>query len=70
MTGCTPSLTLMSPNSQLVRFDCPEIGKGNKKLIREYQQLIGALLYLAAWTRPNIAFVVNQAAKCMSNPGP
>ena len=60
----------MSPNSRLVLFDCPEIGKGDKKLIREYQQLIGALLYLAAWTRPNKAFVVNQAAKFMSNPGP
>ena len=40
------------------------------KLIREYQQLIGALLYLAAWTRPDITFVVNQAAKFMSNLGP
>ena len=31
---------------------------------------MGALLYLTAWTQPEIVFVVNQCAKFMSNPGP
>ena len=70
MEGCNPVSTLMSPNSRLVRADSPLEGQSDKKLVREYQQLVGALLYLSAWTRPEISFVVNQCAKFMSNPGP
>ena len=70
MTECTPAATAMSPNSRMLHADCPKLGAGDKKLTREYQQLVGALLYLSVWTRPDIAFTVNQAAKFMSNPGP
>ena len=70
MEQCTPKSTPMAPGSRLVRADCPEKGKEDKKIIKEYQQLVGALLYLSAWTLPEIAFVVNQYAKFMSNPGP
>ena len=38
------------------------------KEIKEFQQQIGALLYLALKTRPDIAFAVNQCSKFMSNP--
>ena len=70
MTECNPKTTPMSPNSRLLKSDCPAPGTGDKKLIRKYQQLVGAFLYLSSWTRPDIAFVVNQCAKFMSNPGP
>jgi len=69
MSECTSATTAMSPNTRMLHADCPAVGKGDKKLTREYQQLVGALLYLSAWTRPDIAFAVNQAAKFMSNPG-
>ena len=58
--------TLSTP----VKADCPAKGKEDKKIIKEYQQLVGALLYVSAWTRPEITFVINQCAKFMSNPGP
>ncbi len=40
----------------------------NSKEINDFQQQIGALLYLALKTRPDIAFAVNQCSKFMSNP--
>ena len=70
MSECNPAPTPMMPNSRLLRADSPAKGKEEKKLIKEYQKLVGALLYLTAWTRPDCAFAVNQAAKFMSNPGP
>ena len=51
-----------------MRADSANKGKEDKKIIKEYQQLVGALLYLAAWCRPEIAVVDNQCAKFMSNP--
>ena len=69
MTECTPNSTVMAPGSRLLRADSLAKGAEDKKIIKEYQQLVRALLYLAAWTRPEIAFVVNQCAKFMSNPG-
>ena len=35
----------------------------------EYASLIALANYLACWTRPDIAFVVNKLCKFMSNPG-
>ena len=70
MTECTSATTAMSPISRMLHADCPKLGAGDKKQIREYQQLVGALLYLSAWRRPDIALAVNQATKFMSNPGP
>eukprot|EP00899_Mesostigma_viride_P011107 jgi/Mesvir1/19999/Mv25399-RA.1 len=33
-----------------------------------FQQIVGALMYAATWTRPDIAFAVNQLAQCMQAP--
>ena len=35
----------------------------------EYASLIALANYLACWTRPDIAFIVNKLCKFMSNPG-
>ena len=37
-------------------------------LIRQYQQLIGTLLYTALGTRPNIAFAVTRLSRFNSDP--
>lgn len=54
MVGCKPVNSPMDPNTKLV-FDPKSDFTGKIG----YQELIGALLYLAGATRPDIAFAVN-----------
>ena len=39
-------------------------------VVRNYQQFIGACMYLTSFTRGDYIFAVNQCARFMSNPGP
>ena len=68
MTGVNPVTTPMEPNTHLTREDCPPPDKQNKAFKREYQRIIGALMYLL-FTRPDLAHSVNQCSRFMSNPG-
>eukprot|EP00961_Rhodomonas_salina_P199591 2692058-Rhodomonas_salina.1 len=70
MTGATPISTPMEQNTHLTVADCPSDFNRNKEFVREYQRIIGALMYLANLTRPDLAHSVNQCSKFMSNPGP
>ena len=42
----------------------------DKETVKAYQQLVGALMWAATITRPDIAFGVNMCARFMANPGP
>ena len=68
MEGCKPISTPAEPHSHLLVADCPAVP--DKEAVRKYQQIVGSLMYLAVFTRPDIAYAVNQCAKFMSNPGP
>jgi len=68
LEGINPKLTPAEPNTHLLRSDQPLIP--NKDVVRQYQQMVGSLMYLACFTRPDIAYAVNQCAKFMLNPGP
>eukprot|EP00286_Rhodomonas_abbreviata_P024045 CAMPEP_0181303724 /NCGR_PEP_ID=MMETSP1101-20121128/8723_1 /TAXON_ID=46948 /ORGANISM="Rhodomonas abbreviata, Strain Caron Lab Isolate" /LENGTH=131 /DNA_ID=CAMNT_0023409341 /DNA_START=50 /DNA_END=441 /DNA_ORIENTATION=- len=68
MKGCTPLSTPAEPNSHLLKSDQPSVP--DKAAVKAYQQLVGLLMYLACFTRPDIAYAINQCAKYMSNPGP
>eukprot|EP00961_Rhodomonas_salina_P037126 499042-Rhodomonas_salina.1 len=58
----------MEVGQRLTSADCPEVlGKAN---VKEYQQLVGSLNYLVAWTRGDLAFTVSQLSRFMVNPGP
>jgi len=68
LEGITPKLTPAEPNTHLLRADQPSTP--DKETVRLYQQMVGSLMYLACFTRPDISYAVNQCAKYMSNPGP
>mmetsp|Transcript_30942 Transcript_30942/g.64187 ORF Transcript_30942/g.64187 Transcript_30942/m.64187 type:complete len:289 (+) Transcript_30942:5072-5938(+) len=68
LEGINPKLTPAEPNTHLLRADQPAVP--DKDTVRLYQQMVGSLMYLACFTRPDIAYAVNQCAKFMSNPGP
>jgi hypothetical protein len=58
----------MEVGQRLSSEDCPL--HPDKMTVKQYQQLVGSLNYLVAWTRPDLAFPVSQCARFMSNPGP
>eukprot|EP00961_Rhodomonas_salina_P127761 1722481-Rhodomonas_salina.4 len=68
MTDCNLVLTLMEVGQRLSSSDCPEVP--DKQTVKEYQQLVGSLNYLVAWTRVDLAFPVSQVARFMANPRP
>jgi hypothetical protein len=43
-------------------------GKASPELLRQYQSIIGSLLYLMIGTRPDIAFAVTKLAQFSANP--
>eukprot|EP00961_Rhodomonas_salina_P155021 2088343-Rhodomonas_salina.1 len=55
MQGCKPVSTPAEPNSHLVKGDQPELP--DKIRTRDYQRLIGCLMYLSCFTRPDISHV-------------
>eukprot|EP00961_Rhodomonas_salina_P143744 1934589-Rhodomonas_salina.1 len=70
MTGANLVSTPLELNTHLTRDDCPAPGQINKQFRREYQRIVGSLMYLASFTRPDLAHAVNQCSRFMANPGP
>ena len=67
---CTPIGTPCEANLHLSASGSPPMNKGDPEIVRNYQQLIGACMYLTTFTRGDCSFAVNQCARFMSNPGP
>ena len=68
MEDCKPALTPMEVGVRLTSDDVP--ATPDRATVREYQQVVGSLMYLVSWTRPECAYAVSQLARFMSNPGP
>lgn len=69
-TGCTLVQTSMQPGLKLCEEMCaktPEECAEMRKV--PYINAVGALMYLATCTRPDIAYTVSQLARFNSNPG-
>jgi len=49
---------------------CDRADPAMKEAIKDYQSLVGALLWLSISTRPDISFATNQLARFLVNPGP
>lgn len=64
MQDCKPARTPLDTNVQLTKPS-----RANKKIMRQYpfQRLIGALMYLAVSTRPDIAYTVNFLSQFNTN---
>jgi hypothetical protein len=69
MEDATPALTSMEIGARLTSDDCPSKDEADKNVIRNYQQMVGSLMYVVAWCHPEISFSVQQCAKYMSSPG-
>ena len=70
-TDCKPASVPAEPGLKLSKAQMPTTDEG-KAAMKDvpYRQLVGALLYLANCTRPDIAQAVSSCARFGSNPGP
>ncbi len=70
MSSCTPKSTPADTNSMLTREMSPKTHQQHEEMKKiPYRQAIGALIYAAVTTRPDIAYAVGQAAQFSENPG-
>ena len=63
-TNCKP---VSSPSDVSTKL-CKSDSESSPMDKREYQAAVGCLLYLSSWSRPDIAYAVNNVAKFSSNP--
>ena len=71
MQECKPKRVIATNHPQMTeKLDEPEVqGKELADRIQQYRALIGSLLHLAVWTRPDLSYVVGMLARHCSNPG-
>lgn len=71
MKNCAPAKTPMRESDLPALNDGPQ--KGSEEAIKmeevPYRNLVGALLYIAQLTRPDIAVAVNKLSRYVANPG-
>lgn len=69
-TDCSPVQTPMLPGTHLSTADAPSTAAERTEMEKfPYINAVGALMYLATSTRPDIAFTVSKLARFNSNPG-
>ncbi|ETW78849.1 hypothetical protein HETIRDRAFT_222124, partial [Heterobasidion irregulare TC 32-1] len=71
MMDCKPISTPMDPSTHLSNEQSPRLYSAEWEEMRKYPYaaLVGALMYAALATRPDLAYTVNTLAQYMSNPG-
>lgn len=66
MTECNPVSTPLSPGTVLL--PATETDEVVRSPAYPYRELVGSLLYMAMWTRPDIASAVNMLSRHMARP--
>ncbi len=66
MSDANPVSTPMEEKAHLSTDDCPPWDKRDPEVVRNYQQCIGACVYLTVCTRLDCC----ESTRFMSNPGP
>ena len=71
MSECKTVETPGVEKESLSKESCPENGSEEQSRMRsvDYRGLVGGLLYLAVYTRPDIAFAVGALSQFLNNPG-
>jgi len=69
-SDCTPVDTPCEANLHLAASDSPPLDKRDAEVVCNYQQLIGACMYLTCFTLWDCSFEISQCPRFMSNPGP
>ena len=65
-----PVTTPLDPGAKLSKDQAPQNDEERQQMKNiPYSQLIGALMYLAIATRPDIAYAVGVLVRFSSNPG-
>jgi hypothetical protein len=68
---CSPVSKLLDPGSRLDMSQCPQTPEDDEFMRdKPYVSAVGALMYLAIATRPDIAHAVSVLCRFMSKPGP
>ncbi|KAJ3474116.1 hypothetical protein NLI96_g12644 [Meripilus lineatus] len=71
MSDCKPVGTPMEPGLRLSASQCPATDEDKQAMASvPYINAVGALMYLAIATRPDISFAVSVLSRFNSNPGP
>ena len=65
MKNCLPVLTPLVQRLSMLNSG-EKLSAADKPL---YHNMVGSLLYLACWTRPDIFFAVSELSQCVSAPG-
>jgi hypothetical protein len=66
MTDCNPVKTPMEPHTLLKKQDATDSTEPVDQV--RYQHLVGTLLYLTVWTRPDLVFATQQLARFSHDP--
>lgn len=70
MNDAKPAPSPFPSGVKLTKDDCPRTDKEISEMKNyPYHALIGSLLYLTVWSRPDLAYHVNALAQFSSNPG-
>ena len=71
MEDCNPAQTPLDSNVILSVYDCPQTDDEKAEMQNvPYRELIGALMWLAVVSQPDIAFAATYLACFNANPGP
>ena len=69
MVHCNPAPTPCVAGTVWTKDDCPEEIQPAHSDMPNYRGLTALALFIAVWTRGDVAFTVNKLCKFMSNPG-
>ena len=67
MVDCNPKATPLDVDLNLSRLDCPD--EVNAELQSKYRELIGSLMFLYQWTRPDLGYAVTFLSRYLHKPG-